>query len=208
MATREAIMTALQARITGAIASSFVGNATGTNPQITGIASTAKLFAGLPAVGGTVPEGTFIQTVDSANAVTLTQAPTTDGAGVTFLTGFQTVGRRVIRWSEISAQPALFLVNASEQREVRSGLPPKRTMYVELMIYSDSGKNANFAPGITLNNFADAIEAALQPDNILQNVQTLGGLVAHARLEDAIDFYPGDLGSQAIALLHVAILLP
>lgn len=205
---REAIMSALESCITGAIASSFTGNTLANNPAITGIASTAGLFAGLPAVGGSAPGGAFIQSLDSPSQVTLTAAPTADGTGVSFLTGFQTVGRRVIPWNQIEAQPALFLIGADEERAVKYGQPPRRTMGVELLVYTDVGSNPDFAPGVALNNFADAIEAALARDNVLTNTLTLGKLVQHCWIEGKIEFYPGDLGSQAKMLIPVKILIP
>ena len=206
--TREQVMAALQAQITNGIAAGFSGNTTANNPAITGIASTEALFAGLPVVGGTVPAGSVIQSIDSASQVTVTIAPTGAGMAVSFLTGFRTVGRRVLPWSQVTAQPALFLINADEEREVRSGQPPRRTMMVELLVYSDAGKNVDFAPGIALNNFADAIDGALQPDNVQLNRLTLGGLVQHCWIEGKTEFYPGDLGPQAKALIPVKILIP
>lgn len=209
--TREPIMAALQSRITGGIASSFTGNTLANNPAVTSIPSTAQLFAGLPAVGGSVPPGTFIQSIDSASQVTLTQPAGAAGTGVTFLSGFQTIGRRVKSWNQDLAQPALFLINADEERTQREGHPPRRTMQVELLIYTDVGKNPDFAPGTALNNFLDAIEAALLPQpgqELLFNRVTLGGLVWHCWISGKAEFYPGDLGTQSKALIPVSILIP
>jgi len=213
--TREPIMQALQARITGAIASSFTGNIANTGPggvaQISAIADTSKLFAGLPAVGGTVPPGTLIQSIDSGSQITLTQPVGTPADGVTFLSGFQTVSRRVKSWNQDLAQPALFLTNVDDERQVREGFPPKRTMIVELRIYTDVAKNPDQAAGPVLNNFLDAIEAALQPqpgqEQMLNRV-TLGGLCQHCWISGKSEFYPGDLGTQAKLLIPVSILIP
>src|SRR5579859_8140901 len=103
---------------------------------------------------------------------------------------FETTGRRVLMWSKVSAQPAIFLRNVEDTYERRDHLPSKVTMHAEIWIYSKSGANPDIAPGIALNNLVDAVEAVLAPDNVLTNRLTLGGLVQHVWIAGKIDYDP------------------
>lgn len=120
---------------------------------------------------------------------------------------FLTVERRVRPWSDVSEQPALFARNVGDHYEPRSPLPAKRTMSVELWIYAKSGRESGGSPGAVLNNCLDAIDTALKPD-VMTNRQTLGGLVEHCRIEGEGVFDPGDLDSQAKAVVPLKILIP
>nr|WP_294564482.1 hypothetical protein [uncultured Rhodopila sp.] len=122
---------------------------------------------------------------------------------------FQTTGRRLIHWSKVPQQPALFLRNADggdyPQRTTR--LPPKVTLDCEVWLYCNDGSNPDVAPAIGLNNAIDAVEAALKPAPGFE-AQTLGGLVSHCWIEGKIDMHPGDLDGQAIAIVPVKLLVP
>lgn len=206
--SREAIMTALMSQLTGAVASTFTGTTVANNPAITGIGSTAKMFVGLTVVGGSIPAGAFIQSIDSLTQITLTAAPTKNGTAVNLITGFQTTGRRVKMWSQVTAQPALFLRNLEDEIAVREGQPNRRTMNVEAWIYSNAGRDPDIAPGTPLNYLIDAIESVIKPDNVLVNRNTLGGLVWDCKVDGKITYDPGDLDAQAKAIIPIRILIP
>lgn len=205
--SRESVMTALMNKIAGAIASGFTGNTTAGGP-ITGIASTAGLFAGLAVVGGSINGLSFIQSIDSPTQITLTNPPSAPATGVSFKTGFLTTGRRVQLWSQTASQPALFLRNVDDDYTVRDTQPPRRTMNVQAWIYSKGGANPDAAPGVALNNLLDAIDTALQPDSPLVNRLTLGNLVYSCRIDGKITYDPGDLDGQAKAIIPISIVLP
>jgi hypothetical protein len=204
-APRETILEALLALATGAIASSFTGIAAGA--VVSGIGSTAGVFAGLPASAPGWPDGTLVQSVDGPSQVTLTQSGPAGPA--TFATGLRTVGRRVLPRSELADQPALFLVDPVEDYGKRraAGLPAVVTMMPEIWLYSDAGADSDVAPAIMLNNLLDAVEAQLQPPVPGQR-QTLGGLVYDTRIQGRQSKFPGDLGSQARAVLRLALIVP
>lgn len=116
-----------------------------------------------------------------------------------------TTGRRLIFWTQVSQQPAMFLRNAGEEIHASpTGLPAKVTMECEVWLYNKT--DASGTPGAGLNDLIDAVQAALRPPP--GRPQTLGGLVSHCRIEGKIDLHPGDLDGQAIAVIPVKILVP
>ncbi|HYM34820.1 MAG TPA: hypothetical protein VET48_05445 [Steroidobacteraceae bacterium] len=124
-------------------------------------------------------------------------------------TTFNTSNRRLQLWSKVASFPALFIQTTRTHyppREAR-GLPPKRTISVELWVYTDAGKDPNANPEKALNDIIDAIETALAP-NVVNNVQTLGGLVTHCWIEGEIEQFPGVLDGIAKAIIPVKILIP
>ena len=121
---------------------------------------------------------------------------------------YLTTGRRLMLWTQVKAQPALFLRHTRDAFPPRpTGMPAKVTMECELWIYSQLGKDKATAPDIGLNDLLDQVERALLPPPT-QRAQTLGGLCTHAWIEGTIDLYPGDLDGQAIAVVPVHILVP
>ncbi len=121
---------------------------------------------------------------------------------------YLTTGRRIIPWTQVTEQPALFLRHVGDHTAPRAtGLPPKIVMECEVWIYSGGGANPDAVPETPLNYLLDGIDAALMPAPGF-SVQTLGGLVTHAWVEGATAIHPGDVGAQAIAVVPVKILVP
>jgi hypothetical protein len=207
LATREAAMTALFNLLVGSVVTNFTATTTNGSATLTAPSSFTGLFLGLPVFGPGIPEGAVVVGWDTVLlTVTLSLTAQANGSGVALTTGFLTTGRRALYWSKVSAQPALFLRNTGTVYE-RQGSLLKRVLKAEIWIYSQAGKNVDFAPGIALNNLIDAIEAALDPGPTSDR-QTLGGLVQHCWLDgDGVDD-PGDLDGQAKAVLPVKIALP
>ncbi|HXP74621.1 MAG TPA: hypothetical protein VN823_10790 [Stellaceae bacterium] len=58
-----------------------------------------------------------------------------------------------------------------------------------------------------MNPLLDAIETALAPD-LVTNVQSLGGLVAHCWIAGKVETDEGVLGGQAVAIVPIEILVP
>ncbi len=127
---------------------------------------------------------------------------------------FITASRRIKLWTDVqpSQQPALFQTEHSEMVAPKPrGLPQKITLEAMLYIYSASGTNSGDVPATTVNNLIDAVSNTLQPQTpqeIGQNVCTLGGLAAHCWIEGRIFKDPGDLDGQALAMIPVKILIP
>jgi len=120
---------------------------------------------------------------------------------------FNTSGRRLVPWTEVRSQPAVFVRHVGDHYSARAtGMPPKITMETEVWVYSQSGKDSQVAPSVAMDGLLDTIEALLKPAPGV--VQTLGGTVTHAWIEGKIEIYPGDLDGQAIAVIPVSILCP
>jgi len=121
--------------------------------------------------------------------------------------GLLTLSRRLRHWSDVAAaeQPALFQVQKSETALREAGLPPRWRFAVDLFLYARAADEQSPASAV-LNPLLDAIEAALAPDPG-RTVQDLGGLVAHCWIAGKVETDEGVLGSQAVAILPVEILL-
>ncbi len=102
--------------------------------------------------------------------------------------------------------PALFVTLDKQTRQVKAGLPPRRTLGARLFLYVSS-PDQHVASGIQLNTLLDAIEAALAPTGIAAQ-QTLGGVVAHAWIEGVIETFEAIKTSRAAAGIPVTMLLP
>jgi hypothetical protein len=121
--------------------------------------------------------------------------------------GFKTTGRRLRAWDECPDQPALFLRVIAEDIEHKSIVFSTTTIHAEIWIYSQGNIDPDDVPSTDLNNLVDAVTSALAPDSPTQQL-TLGGLVSWCRVEGRIDYAPGDIGTQAIAVIPVRILVP
>lgn len=124
---------------------------------------------------------------------------------------FKTKGRRLLRPSEMQGYPAIFVANIADDYVRRENQPPRVTMNVAIFLYSDAGTNPNAAPIEELQRLVDAVEAAIAiraGTDLVNNRQTLGGLVHHAWIEGAVDFYPADYEKQSKAIVPVKILVP
>ena len=120
---------------------------------------------------------------------------------------FVTISRRVRHWSDVGAaeQPALFMIQKSENAEERRPLPVKWRASVDLYLYAQAPDELT-PPATVLNPLLDALEAALAPDPV-SHVQSLGGLVAHCWIAGRIQTDEGVLGGQAVAIVPVEILV-
>jgi hypothetical protein len=204
--SRETIMTALFDTLVASVRTSFTADTLATSTTLGSPSSLAGLFMGLPVVGIGIPRGAVIATLDPA--LTLSLPATADGTAVAFTTGFLTFSRRFKFWTEVSAQPALFLRGGDEDLQYRNIVLQEQTMKAEVWIYSKAGANPDLAPEIALNNLLDAVQSAFAPDNRMTNTFTLGGLVNWCRMAGRIEKIPGDLDDQAIAVAEVEIIVP
>jgi hypothetical protein len=119
---------------------------------------------------------------------------------------FVTASRRLRHWSDVGAaeQPALFMIQKSENAEERRPLPVKWRASVDLYLYVHAPDELT-SPATVLNPLLDAVEAALAPDPV-SHVQSLGGLVSHCWIAGRVQTDEGVLGGQAVAIVPVEIL--
>lgn len=139
------------------------------------------------------------------------------------LSSFSTTSRRVQLAQDGTPlvpidQPALFLVEGHETTiNDRRGVPPKHLLQAGIWIWAKipdglrAGQPDQTTPGATvLNPLLDAVETALAPDDVTQNVLTLGGLVSHCWIEGETVKVVGDLNpdGQCFAAMPIRILVP
>jgi len=203
---RETILETLFSSLVDSISTSFTAGTLANNPVLQSPSTTVGLFVGLPVVGGSIPKGSVIT---SLSPLTLSIAPTANAASVPLSTGFLATGRRLKMWTQVPQQPALFLRSDDEQSEWSEGIVLEQlTIRAEAYLYSNAGSNPDAVPETMLNNLLDALDTALEPDNPLTHQFTLGGLVAWCRKVGRTEKDTGDLDGQAIAQVHLEILVP
>lgn len=119
--------------------------------------------------------------------------------------GLVTVSRRLQHWNDTppTQQPALFVQQSGETVIRQPRQPAKRTTNCNLIIYFRIDNNA--MPGAVINPILDAIEAAFAPDDPIQNICTLGGVVDACRIEGAIQVDEGTLDNQGVASVPIHI---
>lgn len=208
---RASIKAALLNLLTGSIATSFTATAVQGSPVLTGVSSLSGLFLGLPVGTSWFPPGSFIVSLSpltlSENALTSSPA----GASATFATGFQTTGDRLKWYTEVSAQPALFVRHSGDEyppRRAAREIPSAPVLEFEAWLYSNAGRDPDVAPGTALDNLIDAVRAALTPVPGLPQTLGLPGVVQHCWIEGHIDLEPGDASGQAIAVIPIKVLAP
>jgi hypothetical protein len=205
----EPVMNALLAHLTAATSLSFTANATASSAVLTNVSSVSGLFAGLPVFGPGVARGAAIESVNpGARTVTLSDALTAAGTAAAFTIGFQTIGRRAQLWSQVSAQPALFLrrTGTTDQYDETFGVT---TLECELWIYSQSGQDPDAVPDAALSALDMLMRQSFAPDTDYGEPRfTLGGLVYWCRIEGKSDYSDGALGAQGISRIPVRITLP
>lgn len=123
-------------------------------------------------------------------------------------TTWRTMQRRIQTPDQIGsdAQPAFMQADANEAFAQVRGLPSKRTMAANWVIFL----KAYDAPQPTsplINTVLDAVELALQPDQA-SDTCTLGGQANHVWIEGEAFKDPGDLDGQALIIVPIRILVP
>ena len=121
---------------------------------------------------------------------------------------FNTKSRRLRHWSEVNVpeMPALFMTQKTEVAKTVTGQPTIWTLNVDFYIYAAS-EDPNVAPSTILNPLLDALTVLFVPPVNLGR-QTLGGLVHYCRVNGSIETDEGVLGSQAVAIIPIEILVP
>lgn len=208
MSRFEPIMAALFAQLVASATVSFSANGTEGAAVLSGVADLTDLFAGLPVFGPGVPEGATIADLDViGQTVTLSDALTIDAPAGAFTTGFLTTGRRLKSWTQVTAQPALFLRRIGSDDHY-SGEMQIQTLNCEIWIYSNAGADPAAIPDGALSNLDDLVRTAFAPDVYGDFDRcTLGGVAYWARIEGHSDYSPGDQGGQGISRIPVRVTL-
>lgn len=124
--------------------------------------------------------------------------------------GFQTTSRTLVNPDgiDIAALPALLQEQGEQitQKKVGTGMPSKWQYRASLWIVVAQGEDQNAIPATMLNNALDALELALQAPTV-GGLQTLGGLVYDCIISDKIQIHEPTLGSKAIAIVPILILV-
>jgi hypothetical protein len=203
----EPVMAALFAHLQAAATLPFTADATATTATLANVSNFTGLFAGLPVFGPGVPRGATILSLNAgAGTVTLSSALAANGTTAQFKTGFLTTGRRVQHWSQVTAQPALFLRRIGTHDEY-SGHQQITTLDCEVWIYSQAGKDPDAIPDEALSNLDRMVRTAFTPEVYGDARYTIGGLVYWCRIEGHSDYSPGDQGGQGISRIPVRITL-
>lgn len=132
------------------------------------------------------------------------------------LPNFNTTSRRWVIWDDVSSaeQPALYLPHGNEQVIQERGRPVQWKLQPTIWIYARTDHDPTSAPGATLSQLIQAVEAALErqpneqggfanPDSF---GTTLGGLCSHCWIAGPIVTDEGVLGGQAVAQIPLEIL--
>jgi hypothetical protein len=205
----EPVMSALFANLTGAASLAFTADATENSAVLTAVSDFAGLFAGLPVFGPGAAAGAVIASLDpGASTLTLSAPLGASGTDAAFTTGFLTTGRRVKPWSQVAAQPALFLRRIGTEDEADE-LFTRTTLLCEVWIYSQAGADPDAIPDVALSNLDAMVRASFAPDGDYGDPRcTLGGLAYWCRIEGRSDYSPGDLSGQGLSRIPVRITLP
>jgi hypothetical protein len=144
-----------------------------------------------------------------ANALlTLLAATQFTPPGAAAPTTFQTVGRNVHTWGNISQadMPALYLIHPGEQvvQNQAYGLP-KYALHFEVLIYARADAAPSGVPDSLINAMLDAIDTQMQSTPPGEK-QTLGGVVYHAWIEGEILIDSGILDQQIAILIPIKVL--
>jgi len=109
-------------------------------------------------------------------------------------------------------KPALFLEEIAENHvRAKQPLPAIRTIDYKVFIFTQVdpslGNDPTNVPITQLNNLFDLIDpvqgGVLKPDDILQNRQTLNGLVYDCYIEGNVEKIAGDLDNQGVLIFTI-----
>jgi len=212
---------ALLAQLSAAVVLPFTAQAQAGNATLLAPGTIAGMFPGLPVFGPGIDSGTVIAAIDPAgNSITLSQpvdASATNGT-YSFSTGFQTTGGRVQHWSQVAAQPALFLRRTGVHDDLFGDGLIATTLDFEVWVYCNSGSDPDADPDDVLAAIEQLLRAALVPSlydedegrfTLRTALAALGLPPVHwCRIEGKTDVSTGDQGPQAILRIPIRVTLP
>ncbi len=189
-------MSTLFARLTSPpLAFKFTATVSSGDPILTGLSDTSGLLAGMPLSGRGLAQGTTLASVDP---VTLSKPPNISGGGVELTQGIANPLRILVPVGEITALPAMCLIEGAETWPSASAGSPRTasnqpqivTLSPYAWIYAQA-KDPAAVPNSIINALLDAIDAAIRPSDgtSWQNLGLKG--VHHCRIEGQTLRSPG-----------------
>lgn len=186
---RELIMQTLFTRLTSPpLVFPFTADLAAGNPVLTSVSDTSQLLLGMPISGRGIVEGTTLAQIEPN--VELSKAPTITDTTVALTQGIANAGRILVAIGEVTAFPALCLVEGSEiHPSLHSGFPRAPSNQPQLItlepyiwLYA-SAPDPTTIPNAIVNVLLDGIDKALAPtDGTAWQSLGLRG-VHHARIE-------------------------
>lgn len=128
-------------------------------------------------------------------------------AKLSAIDGLKTKSRKLKHWNDVgpAQQPALFVAHKNEHTQPKQGMPPIKTLTVDVYVYVKT--TGNQIPSTVLSKYLAAVDDVLKPDTApFINKCTLGGLVEHCWIEGTTETDEGTLGDQAVAIIPIHIL--
>lgn len=121
---------------------------------------------------------------------------------------FVTTGRRLVHWTQCSAQPALFLRPYDETviPMPSYGQRPVYEMTAQLWLYCQNDPQDG-PSGTAITDLIDLIDNIFDATGNPNGRQTLGGLVVHCWREGKTLIASGEPQKQSVALLPISILV-
>lgn len=127
---------------------------------------------------------------------------------------FKFKSRKLVLWADcpLERRPALYMAERIQSyMGAERPVPAKRTWNYSFFIYTNAKNATDTNPGSAiLNPLLDALLAALAPTgaDLMQQRQTLGGLVNNAYVDGDVFFDPGDIDGDGMAIVPVKVLVP
>jgi hypothetical protein len=202
---REAIMTALFARLTSApMVFQFTADTTTGDVTLANVSDTTGLMIGMPVMGDGLAADVTLATITPT--VTVSLPAIADRSASAMRQGFQTARRR---WADVNNEqdlPALYLVEGTEiHGERRSTEGAIVVLTCEIHVHTRVGADPYAIPSATLNTLIDSVESALYPTPQSFR-QTLGQYgVLYCRIEGEVAKDPGLSGQIASAIIPIRI---
>lgn len=168
------------------------------------------LIEGLPITGSGIPAGAVITSV--VPEIRMSKPANVSAIGVEITQGFRLLDRaRVPPTSQITKQPALYLIDGDEDWPGMTGTPSRRstepaliTLRPFLLVYVKTA-DPSFLPAPILNALLDTLETRLVPgpNSVWENLGLKG--VVHGRIEGKLVKEGGFQDGQAGARVPLAI---
>ena len=122
--------------------------------------------------------------------------------------GFAYTSQRYQVFSDCPAQPALYLVDAPEQRTQVTRMPGILTLEFKVVVYQNDALDLSSTPKSTNNLILQALEDSLRACCLEDEPQTLGGRVARCWVEGEIFKDDGATDGQGIVVFTIKAEVP
>jgi hypothetical protein len=127
------------------------------------------------------------------------------GNGLTFITK----RRRFVKWDQVAAadMPALYLWEPGEDLSWPKEPLAQTEQRYEAIVYLQAPADRDQDPISDLDAVKDALFDVLKPATRIPGTQTLGGLVAHCRIQGEIIKAAGDIDNISLLIVPIRVLI-